>query len=119
MGWQKSILGNPGLTTTHTMNTTRSFTLLSCALALTPLAGALANPLVNWGQWRGPLGTGNAPQANPPLEWSEDKNIKWKVKVPGSGTSTPIVWGDKIFLLTAIAPEKKAEPAAAASATCR
>jgi outer membrane protein assembly factor BamB len=84
---------------------------------MTPLGDTHANPLANWGQWRGPLGTGNAPQANPPSEWSETKNVKWKVKVPGSGTSTPIVWGDKIFLLTAIAPEKKAEPAAAATST--
>jgi len=100
------------------MKMTHSSGLLALTLlALTPVAGAFANPLANWGQWRGPLGTGNAPQANPPLEWSEDKNIKWKVKVPGSGMSTPIVWGDKIFLLTAIPPEKKAEPTAASPAT--
>src|SRR5688572_20048611 len=118
-GGHQSILGNPNLDNhTETMKTTCSSTLFACSLlALAPIAGALANPIANWGQWRGPLGTGNAPQANPPTEWSEDKNIKWKVKVPGSGTSTPIVWGDNIFLLTAIPPEKKAEPAAAAAAT--
>ena len=57
--------------------------------------------LANWGQWRGPLGTGVSPQGNPPTEWSETKNVQWKVKIPGDGTSTPVIWGDKIFVLTA------------------
>lgn len=61
----------------------------------------------NWPQWRGPLGTGLAPEANPPLEWSESKNIKWKVDLPGSGNATPIVWDDKVFILTAIPTGKK------------
>lgn len=56
----------------------------------------------NWAQWRGPLGTGAAPQADPPVEWSETKNVRWKVALPGKGHSTPIVWGDRIFLTTAI-----------------
>jgi outer membrane protein assembly factor BamB len=56
----------------------------------------------NWHQWRGPEATGVSRTANPPIEWSEDKNIKWKVSIDGRGTSTPIVWNDKVFLLTAI-----------------
>lgn len=56
----------------------------------------------DWPQWRGPLGTGTAPDANPPVEWSESKNIRWKIALPGKGHSTPIVWGDRIFLTTAI-----------------
>ncbi|MCI0694827.1 PQQ-like beta-propeller repeat protein [candidate division KSB1 bacterium] len=55
-----------------------------------------------WPQWRGPLGTGVAPHANPPVEWSESKNIRWKIALPGSGHSTPIVWGDRIFITTAV-----------------
>ena len=46
----------------------------------------------NWHQWRGPLATGVAPTANPPLEWDENKNVKWKIKIPGESTATPIVW---------------------------
>ncbi|MCI0446819.1 PQQ-like beta-propeller repeat protein [bacterium] len=57
----------------------------------------------NWAQWRGPLGTGFAPHANPPLEWSENKNIRWKLKLPGKGHSTPVIWADRIFLTAAIA----------------
>lgn len=65
----------------------------------------------NWPQWRGPLGTGVAPEANPPLEWSEreSQNIRWKTEIPGRGHSTPIVWGDRIFLTAAI-PVGKALP---------
>lgn len=62
-----------------------------------------------WPQWRGPLATGVAPLANPPLEWSETKNVKWKVKLPGFGTSTPIIWGDRVFILTAVPSGKKVE----------
>ncbi len=62
-----------------------------------------------WPQWRGPLATGVAPEANPASEWSETKNVKWKIKTPGFGTSTPIIWGDRVFILTAIATGKKSE----------
>lgn len=55
-----------------------------------------------WPQWRGPLGSGVAPRGNPPVTWSEDQNIRWKIAIPGKGLSTPIVWGDRIFLTTAI-----------------
>ncbi|MBI4606996.1 MAG: PQQ-binding-like beta-propeller repeat protein [Planctomycetes bacterium] len=55
-----------------------------------------------WPAWRGPLGTGVAPEGDPPTEWSEEKNIRWKVDVPGLGHSTPIVWGDLVFLATAV-----------------
>ncbi len=55
-----------------------------------------------WPQWRGPLGTGVAPHGNPPVTWSEDKNIRWKIAIPGKGHSTPIVWGDRIFITSAI-----------------
>ena len=65
----------------------------------------------NWPKWRGPLGTGEATNASPPIKWSEQENIKWKIKLPGRGTATPIVWGDKIFIQTAIATGKKVEPA--------
>ena len=56
----------------------------------------------DWPQWRGPIGTGFAPESDPPVEWSETKNVRWKVALPGKGHSTPIVTGDHIFLTTAI-----------------
>ena len=53
-------------------------------------------------QWRGPLSTGVAPRGKPPIEWSETKNIRWKTPLPGKGHSTPIVWGNYVFVTTAI-----------------
>ncbi|MDG2221725.1 MAG: sulfatase-like hydrolase/transferase [Rubripirellula sp.] len=57
---------------------------------------------MHWHQWRGPHASGVSRTAKPPLEWSEDRNIKWKVAIEGKGNASPIVWGDKVFLLTAI-----------------
>ncbi len=74
------------------------------------LAATQAELEQNWHQWRGPNADGVAPKATPPTEWSETKNVKWKVKTPGFGTSTPIIWGNKVFLLTAI---KSPSPTAA------
>jgi len=63
-----------------------------------------------WPQWRGPLGTGVAPNGNPPVTWSEDRNIRWKRPIPGKGHSSPIIWGDRIFLTTAIALDEIRPP---------
>ena len=56
----------------------------------------------NWHQWRGPLATGVSPTAQPPLQWGPKKNILWKVALEGQGNSTPIIWGNKVFLLSAV-----------------
>ncbi len=64
----------------------------------------------NWAQWRGPYDNGVAPSGNPPLEWSETTNIKWKSEIPGIGHATPIIWENQIILLTAIQTDQKVEP---------
>jgi outer membrane protein assembly factor BamB len=56
----------------------------------------------NWHQWRGPEANGVSRTSHPPLQWSEDKNVRWKVELDGSGSSTPIIWGQRVFLLTTI-----------------
>ncbi len=57
----------------------------------------------NWPGFRGPTHNGTSPTATPPVEWGENRNVKWKVKLPGSGnTSSPVIWGNRIFVLTAI-----------------
>ena len=55
-----------------------------------------------WPQWRGPLGTGVAPEADPPVHWSESRNLLWKKVLPGLGHSTPILWGHRIFVTAAV-----------------
>ncbi len=56
----------------------------------------------NWPQWRGPDGSGISNEKNLPSEWSPTKNIKWKVPIDGRAHSSPIVWGNRIFLTTAV-----------------
>ncbi len=55
----------------------------------------------NWPQWRGPLATGEALSGDPPIEWSEQKNVRWKIRLTGTGKSTPAVWGNHIFVTAA------------------
>ncbi len=77
------------------------------AAALTGAASIASVPQEGWPQWRGPRATGEAFGTEPPLKWSETEGVKWKVKVPGRGTGTPIVWKDRIYLQTAIPTGKK------------
>lgn len=80
----------------------RKFALLTCLFFLPPLrADEAGERLDNWPQWRGPLATGMAPHADPPLKWDAKTNIKWKAALPGRGSSTPIVWGNKVFVQAA------------------
>lgn len=55
-----------------------------------------------WAQWRGPLANGVAPNANPPVTWSEQKNLRWKIPLPGKAHSSPIVFGDRVYLVGAV-----------------
>ena len=63
----------------------------------------------HWGNFRGPNFNGLSSTAKPPTQWSAEKNVAWKVAVPGVGSSSPVVWDDKVFVTTAInkEPEKK------------
>jgi outer membrane protein assembly factor BamB len=56
----------------------------------------------NWPGWRGPRGDGTSTEKNLPTEWSTTKNVKWKLKLPSPGNSSPVVWGDRVFLTQSI-----------------
>jgi outer membrane protein assembly factor BamB len=71
----------------------------------------LRERLDNWHQWRGPLTNGTAPHGDPPVTWDAGTNIKWKAELPGRGSATPIVWGDQVFVVTAIKTDRVADPA--------
>ena len=86
--------------------------LTGLALALACSTGATTANAENWPTWRGPAANGVAPGGNPPTEFSESKNVQWKTKVPGSGSSTPVIWGDQVFVLTAEKTGKKVAAAA-------
>jgi outer membrane protein assembly factor BamB len=84
----------------------------SIALAAIAYAGdSPAGAGNQWPAWRGPLATGEAPQARPPTEWGEDKNVRWKVAIPGRGHATPIIWGDRIYIQTAVETDQEAPDA--------
>ena len=56
----------------------------------------------NWHHWRGPDANGVSITAKPPVQWSPTNNIQWKVPIEGKGSSTPIIWENKLFLLTSV-----------------
>src|SRR2546423_4814922 len=85
------------------------------AFALSAFAGDAgvrpgAEALRNWPQWRGPLANGVAPLANPPIHWSETNNVRWKIPLPGKAHSSPIIFGDSVFLLAAVAVGEAQKP---------
>lgn len=61
-----------------------------------------AQDVHDWPAWRGPDGTGVSTTAKPPIEWGEEKNVRWKVEIPGRGSASPIVWRDRVYVLTAV-----------------
>ncbi len=84
-----------------------AFLALGTALAANDLAER------HWPQWRGPRGDGVAPHGDPPTTWSETANVRYKVEIPGRGHASPVVWGERIYLLTAIDAEPPAQAAPA------
>src|SRR6516162_6052722 len=60
-----------------------------------------------WPQFRGPNGSATSAEKRLPTEWDADRNIAWKAKLPGYGWSSPIVWGDKVFLTTAVTDKQR------------
>src|SRR5437867_2509198 len=60
-----------------------------------------------WPGWRGPRGDGTSAETSIPLHWNDKENIAWKVEIPGKGHSSPIIWGDRIFLTTCLEDQQK------------
>lgn len=86
------------------MPATRAFAAVAFAAVVLQLSPARAD---NWPAWRGPTGQGFSAEKNLPTKWSATQNVKWKIELPDAGNSTPIVWGDKIFLTQATEKGKK------------
>ncbi len=80
----------------------RWITLVALLLISAMAASAADENALYWPQFRGPLASGVAPHGNPPLTWSTDENIRWKAEIPGKGLSTPIVWENRVFVLSAV-----------------
>jgi outer membrane protein assembly factor BamB len=89
------------------INARRVLSALPAAAAITALASLSLSAAAddNWPQWRGPDGLGIAKGTSYVTEWSPTKNIAWKVPVEGRGHSSPVIWGDYLFLTTSIKGE--------------
>lgn len=87
-------------------------TVIRRALPLLLLPGFTTGLLLaetGWPHWRGPVGNGVSPDGSPPVEWSETENVRWKVEIPGAGSASPVVLGDRVYVATAIPAEQSAE----------
>jgi len=71
----------------------------------------------NWPEWRGQYNSGAVMGGNTPSEFSETKNLNWKIEIPGKGQATPVVWGNQVIVMTAVATDKKPEKANASAAS--
>ncbi|NIP98955.1 MAG: PQQ-binding-like beta-propeller repeat protein, partial [Akkermansiaceae bacterium] len=65
------------------------------------LGAALTSSAQNWPSYRGPGDQGHAESANLPVEWSESKNVAWKTPIAGKAWSSPVVWGDRVWVTNA------------------
>ncbi|MSO53425.1 MAG: hypothetical protein EXQ51_13635 [Acidobacteria bacterium] len=84
------------------MDTTLVALLVTAAIAAGAVAAQTpASTAANWAQWRGPATTGVAP-GDAPTRWDDQTNIKWATPIPGRGFSSPIVWGDRVYVTTAV-----------------
>lgn len=63
----------------------------------------------NWPSWRGPRGDGSSAESNLPLHWSASEHLAWKLPLPQPGNSTPVVWGNRVFITQAAEPNKRRE----------
>lgn len=97
----------------------KKFWGITLVIALAVVCGCLREAdaqgdQAHWPQWRGPSFNGMA-RGSAPVEWSTTRNIRWKLQIPGRGHSTPIVWGEQIFLTTAVPAAAPPQPARASA----
>src|SRR5688572_1001732 len=78
--------------------------LMRFLLAFVFAASACA---ANWPGWRGPLGTGVCLETNLPLHWSAKENVRWRAPLPERGNSTPVVWGERVFVTQAVEKDNR------------
>lgn len=93
---------NRGMPRVRSFFIARHSSLSRAFIAVALLLAHADQGMSEWPQWRGPLGTGVAPNSNPPTEWDSENNHRWKTKIDGEGHSTPIVSDDLIFVTTAV-----------------
>jgi outer membrane protein assembly factor BamB len=78
-----------------------------CISLFVAAACLLAAQAGDWPQFRGPNNAGVSKETRLPSAWGAEKNIAWKIRIPGYGWSSPIVWGDKVFVTTAVSAKQQ------------
>ncbi|MCY2986771.1 MAG: PQQ-binding-like beta-propeller repeat protein [Planctomycetota bacterium] len=78
-----------------------------CSIFLLTIFTAVAASAADWPTWRGPDGTGVSAEKNLPQTWSTTENVRWRIALPGPGNSSPIVWGNRVFVTQALASENR------------
>jgi len=76
--------------------------LITFSLFTAIVANSVAGAELDWPQFRGPRGDGSSLATGVPLHWSETNNIAWKAPIPGRGRSSPVVFGDSLWLTLAV-----------------
>lgn len=78
-------------------------------LAVVAVVVAASAPLLaeNWPSWRGPGGMGISVDAAAPIRWTKTEHVRWRVELPEPGNSTPVVWGDRVFVTQALAKQNR------------
>jgi len=90
----------------------RNLTCLPMFLILTCATSAVAD---NWAHWRGDRGNSVAENATPPTQWSGTDNVKWKVAIPGQGSGSPVIWEDKVYVVSGVPAAPSVDSAATPS----
>ncbi len=73
------------------------------------VVGSSVSRAENWPQWRGPTGNGLSNESGIAIEWSRDRNVAWRLPLPGPAGATPIVWEDRIFVTSSVGAEEGAD----------
>ena len=92
--------------------------LTSLSLVIAFLVTGLNAFADNWGHWRGPTGNSVSPSAKPPTKWGPGSNVKWKTPIPGRGSGSPVIWEDRVFVVSAV-PANLGDSADASSGSGR
>lgn len=86
-----------------------STVIVRVALSLVVIVSCTALRAENWPMWRGPQGDGTSQEQHVPVSWdaTQGKNLVWRVEVPGEGHASPIVWEDRVFVVTCLTEENE------------
>src|SRR6266568_4090801 len=85
----------------------RNFSSFQCPWLLAFAFMTCSGWAANWPAWRGPQGTGVSVEKDLPLYWSTNENVRWRAPLPERGNSTPVIWGNRVFITQAIEKENR------------